>query len=248
MLDLLQQQQQQHRAPLVSLSITLLLPSPPAISSSFLKSPSSAAALPLSLFLVLAASTAGGLPIQQLLPQLASLRQLHPLFLHTAQHTHDTDTRSPRVGSLGRKAGRRATSRKERFAGLRGGFAGVALYTGLEQEGTFCQLSARLTLLRKESLCFTSFVSSLGWMPPPSLPLPPSLPMTQPAVLGPPKKGKRTSSSEASPCPVSSSTGCSRLSTPSSSPSSISSWRSSLASASRSIVSQNSPSGYSLKV
>ena len=48
---LLQQQQQQHRAPLVSLSITMLLPSPPAISSSFLKSPSSAAALPLSLFL-----------------------------------------------------------------------------------------------------------------------------------------------------------------------------------------------------
>lgn len=149
---LLQQQQQQHRAPLVSLSIPLLLASPPTIASSFLKSPSSAAALPLSLFLVLAASTAGGLPIQQLLPQLASLRQLHPLFLHTAQHTHDTDTRSPRVGSLGRKAGRRATSRKERFAGLRGGFAGVALYTGLEQEGTFCQLSARLTLLRKESL------------------------------------------------------------------------------------------------
>ena len=67
------------------------------------------------------------------------------------QHTHDTHTRSPRVGSLGRKAGRRATSREERFAGLRGGFAGVALYTGLEQEGTFCQLSARLTLLRKGS-------------------------------------------------------------------------------------------------
>ena len=41
------------------------------------------------------------------------------------QHTHDTHTRSPRVGSLGRKAGRRATSREERFAGLRGASQGL---------------------------------------------------------------------------------------------------------------------------
>ena len=147
---LLQQQQQQHRAPLVSLSITMLLPSPPAISSSFLKSPSSAAALPLSLFLVLAASTAGGLPIQQLLPQLASLRQLHPLFLHTAhtRHAHKV-TQGRQLGKESRKA---CDESRGAFRRVAGGLAGVALYTGLEQEGTFCQLSARLTLLRKESL------------------------------------------------------------------------------------------------
>ena len=204
---LLQQQQQQHRAPLVSLSIPLLLASPPTIGSSFLKSPSSAAALPLSLFLVLAASTAGGLPIQQLLPQLASLRQLHPLFLHTAhtRHAHKV-TQGRQLGKESRKACDESKGAFRRVAGgLRRGC--VVHRFGTRRNLLSAQRSSHPPAQRK--FVFTSFGSSLGWMPPPSPPLPPSLPTTQPTVLSPPKTGKRKSSSassEASPYPLSSST------------------------------------------